>query len=144
MWPAIRVVVLTASELAEDVTVSLKNGARGYILKHIEVSELMKTLRFVDTGEVYLMPSLGAKLFAQASAAQKQAAAQSEIADLSAREEQVLSHVSVGSTNKEIARKLNISEKTVKYYMTNILQKLQVRNRVEAVVAARDRTTQSA
>ena len=65
-------------------------------------------------------------------------------ADLSAREEQVLSHVSVGSTNKEIARKLNISEKTVKYYMTNILQKLQVRNRVEAVVAARGRTEKSA
>ena len=139
MWPAIRIVVLTASERAEDVTASLQNGARGYILKHIEAAELLKTLRTVAAGEVYLAPSLGARLFAQTAPAQKPAANQPEFSDLTAREEQILAHVSVGATNKEIAKTLKISDKTVKYYMTNIMQKLHVRNRVEAVVAVRDR-----
>ena len=144
MWPAIRIVVLTTSERAEDVTASLQNGARGYILKHIDAAELLKTLRTVAAGEVYLSPSLGARLFAQTAAAQKPAANQPEFSDLTAREEQILAHVSVGATNKEIARTLKISDKTVKYYMTNIMQKLQVRNRVEAVVAVRDRAKHTA
>ena len=144
MWPAIRIVVLTTSERAEDVTACLQSGARGYILKHIDAAELLKTLRTVAMGEVYLSPSLGARLFAQAAAAQKLAASQPVLSDLTAREEQILTHVSVGATNKEIARTLKISEKTVKYYMTNIMQKLQVRNRVEAVVAIRDRAKHTA
>ena len=135
---------MTTSERAEDVTASLQNGARGYILKHIDAAELLKTLRTVAAGEVYLSPSLGARLFAQTAAAQKPAANQPEFSDLTAREEQILAHVSVGATNKEIARTLKISDKTVKYYMTNIMQKLQVRNRVEAVVAVRDRAKHTA
>ena len=144
MWPAIRIVILTNSERSEDVTACLQSGARGYILKHIDAAELLKTLRTVAMGEVYLSPSLGARLFAQAAAAQKLAASQLVPSDLTAREEQILTHVSVGATNKEIARTLKISEKTVKYYMTNIMQKLQVRNRVEAVVAVRDRAKHTA
>ena len=140
MWPATRIVVLTTSERVEDVTACMQTGVRGYALKNIDTPELAKMLRSVAAGEVYLTPSLGARLFAQPPAAQRQAPApQTDIADLTSREEEILSQVSVGSTNKEIARKLNISDKTVKYYMTNILQKLQVRNRVEAVIAARDR-----
>ncbi len=141
MWPAIRIVVLTASERIEDVTASMQSGVRGYVLKSIDTLELAKTLRSVAAGEVYLTPSLGARLFAQTTVAKPQPVngGQAEMAELTGREEEILSQVSIGSTNKEIARKLSISDKTVKYYMTNILQKLQVRNRVEAVVAARDR-----
>ncbi len=141
MWPAIRIVVLTTSERVEDVTSCMQTGVRGYALKNIDTPELAKMLRSVAADEVYLTPSLGARLFAQSAAAQRQpaAATAADVANLTSREEEILSQVSVGSTNKEIARKLNISDKTVKYYMTNILQKLQVRNRVEAVIAARDR-----
>ena len=66
------------------------------------------------------------------------------LAELTARETQILTQVSVGATNKEIGRRFNISDKTVKYYMTNIMKKLQVRNRVEAVVIMRDRASTSA
>ena len=62
-------------------------------------------------------------------------------AELTLREEEILGHVSNGLTNKEIANRLHISEKTVKHYMTNIMQKLQVRNRVEAVMTSRVRRT---
>ena len=62
-------------------------------------------------------------------------------ADLTAREEQILKQVSQGLSNKEVALSLTLSEKTVKHYMTNILQKLQVRNRVEAAIKARDHYT---
>lgn len=142
MWPAIRIIVLTTSERVEDVTSCMQTGVRGYALKTIDTPELAKMLRSVAADEVYLTPSLGARLFAQTAATQRQSAAVTAppvLTDLTTREEVILSQVSIGSTNKEIARKLNISDKTVKYYMTNILQKLQVRNRVEAVIAARDR-----
>ena len=144
MWPAVRQVVLTASERVEDVSNSLQSGARGYILKHVDGAELCKALRQVANNEVYLTPSLGARLITQAAAAKVAVAPPLPTGDLTAREEQILSQVSLGATNKEIARTLRISEKTVKYYMTNIMQKLQVRNRVEAVVVARKQLQMSA
>jgi two-component system, NarL family, nitrate/nitrite response regulator NarL len=139
MWPATRLIIITASERAEDVSAALQCGARGYLLKQANGTELFHAVRSVLNGEVYLTPSLGARLFAQSQAQQSRQATGIANIDLTPREDQILSQVSVGATNKEIALKLNISEKTVKYYMTNIMQKLHVRNRVEAVVAARKR-----
>lgn len=144
LWPAIRLIILTASERAEDVSGALQCGARGYILKHASGSELLHALRSVAVGEVYLTPSLGARLFARSPAAQTVVVPAPQSIDLTPREDQILAQVSVGATNKEIANTLKISEKTVKYYMTNIMQKLQVRNRVEAVVAARSRINSAA
>lgn len=135
-WPATRVVVLTASESVADVTAALKSGARGYILKHVSGIELFNALKAILSGDVYLSPSLGARLVANTGATGR---ARESLQDLTPREDQILARVSVGATNKEIARSMNITEKTVKYYMTNIMQKLQVRNRVEAVVVARKR-----
>jgi DNA-binding NarL/FixJ family response regulator len=96
----------------------------------------------VQAGDVYLAPSLGARLFARSASPTKRAP--SDRIALTPREDEILAQVSNGSTNKEIARGLDISEKTVKYYMTNIMQKLNVRNRVEAVVVARQRAQKSA
>jgi two-component system, NarL family, nitrate/nitrite response regulator NarL len=145
LWPATRLVILTSSERAEDVSGALRNGARGYILKSVESAELIAALRHVLAGEVYLTPSLGARLFAQLnSAARPAASAPAAMVSLTPREDQILAQVSLGATNKEIARELKITEKTVKYFMTNIMQKLQVRNRVEAVVVARDRNSKAA
>lgn len=140
MSSATRLVVLTASEREEDVSSALRQGARGYLLKTVDDLDLIAALRAVMNGEVYLTPALGARLFARSgSAAAPQVVPAVPGTDLTHREAQILSQVSIGATNKEIARQLNISEKTVKYYMTSIMQKLQVRNRVEAVVAMRGR-----
>ena len=135
MWPAMRVVVLTSSEESEDVRTALQCGVRGYMLKSISSTELIEALKLVARGEVYLTPSLGARLLTRSNGDEEFTG----VTDLTTREDQILSQVSIGATNKEIARALSISEKTVKYYMTNIMQKLQVRNRVEAVVVARKR-----
>lgn len=137
-WPAIKLVVLTASEREADVANAMRAGARGYILKQITETELTSAIESIAMGEVYLTPSLGASLFARPIAPARPAIALPRVGDLTQRETQILGQVSVGATNKEIARSLNITEKTVKYYMTSIMQKLQVRNRVEAVVVLRD------
>jgi DNA-binding NarL/FixJ family response regulator len=142
-WPVIKLVVLTASEQEEDVSSALRCGARGYLLKHVKDNELVTALRAVAQGEVYLTPSLGARLFARTAAGTSTSTSTGlsslTVANLTPRENQILTQVSLGATNKEIAISLNISEKTVKYYMTNIMQKLQVRNRVEAVIIMRDK-----
>lgn len=134
MWPAIKVVVLSASEADEDVTAALQLGARGYILKNVIGSHLVGALQSIESGSLYLTPSLGARLLSRVVPRVSQRAQAAKDFDLTARELEIISQVSVGATNKEVALHLKISEKTVKHYMTNIMQKLQVRNRVEAVL----------
>jgi two-component system nitrate/nitrite response regulator NarL len=94
----------------------------------------------VSSGESYVAPDLAARLLLdmqQSDADLKNN--RNPLSDLTFREDQILKLVSCGLSNKEIGRELDIQEKTVKHYMTNILQKLQVRNRVEAALLARDR-----
>ena len=136
-WPAVKLVVLSASEVEDDVSRAMRLGARGYILKSATGAELTGALKAIARGEVYITPSLGARLLSRPATPQKVEAFAPRLKDLTQREVQILSQVSIGATNKEIARTLKISEKTVKYYMTNIMQKLHVRNRVEAVVLMR-------
>ncbi len=134
--PVVKVVVLTVSEDEEDVTAALRAGARAYVLKGIAARELVGILRAVAAGEVYVTPSLAATLLAEmGSGARGQAA--DPLGALTERERQILERVAVGESNKEVASALHLSEKTVKHHMTNILQKLQVRNRVEAALLAR-------
>ena len=137
--PQVRCVMLTVSEEEEIVSGALQAGARGYILKGTSGPELVRIVQAVHQGDSYVTPGLAARLLKHVPQqpvvkAEKNGGA----CDLTLREEQVLDHVSRGLTNKEIANSLRLSEKTVKHYMTNILQKLNVRNRVEAVLMARD------
>lgn len=136
-WPSVKLVVLTASEQKDDVANALQCGARGYVLKSASEADLRGALNAVANGEVYLTPALGARLFSRPTPV-RPAATSTLLSQLTPRETEILSRVSSGSTNKEIARSLNIREKTVKAYMTSIMQKLQVRNRVEAVNKLRD------
>ncbi len=138
--PLVKVIMLTASERQDDVAAALEAGARGYILKGIGGGDLVNVLRSIHRGESYVSPGLAARLLTQLRRRPTEAEADDELADLTVREEEILGHVSAGLTNKEIAIRLGISEKTVKHYMTNIMQKLQVRNRVEAVMTARRRS----
>jgi RNA polymerase sigma factor (sigma-70 family) len=135
--PVTRIVILTSSEEDDHLIRALKIGARAYILKGVAARELLRILRAVWAGESYVPPMLAASLLLEmreANSQQKQAA--SPLEELTPREREILEGLAAGLSNKEIGEKLFLSEKTVKHYMTNILQKLQVRNRVEAALLA--------
>lgn len=136
-WPSVRVLFLTVSERMEDVTAALDAGVRGYILKGISGPDLVRTVRSVAAGETYITPDFAARLLAAPSPRHKEGEDRDPLESLTIREEQILREVSIGLTNKEIAMKLELSEKTIKHYMSGVLHKLSARNRVEAIVASR-------
>ncbi|SEN00868.1 two component transcriptional regulator, LuxR family [Palleronia pelagia] len=135
-FPAVAIVMLTASEADEDLLTALKAGARGYALKGVSEDELTGILQSVAGGASYVPPALAGRVLAALQ--DRRSATLPEVEDLTDREAEILRHVAHGQSNKEIARALDLQEKTIKHYMTNILQKLQVRNRVEAAMKARD------
>lgn len=132
--PIVKMVMLTISENQEHVCDAMEAGARGYILKGVSAAELVGTLISIQDGQSYVTPQLAARLLRQPARATQLL---SKLDDLTQRETEILDNVAKGLTNKEIARSLNLSEKTVKHYMTNVMQKLQVRNRLEAVLTLR-------
>jgi DNA-binding NarL/FixJ family response regulator len=137
--PIVKVVMLTVSESEEHVQQAMAAGVHGYLLKGTSGPELINTLRAVARGEYYVTPTFAARILAHSRRPQRPPQKDESDTDLTKREEQILNRVADGMTNKEIAGALRISEKTVKHYMTNILQKLQVRNRVEAAMHYRKR-----
>ena len=140
LCPYIKVIMLTASENEQHVSSALEAGARGYILKGIRAADLVRTIQAIYQGESYVTPQLAARLLSMMKKPVQSAAADDELPALTKREEQILDGVAEGKTNKEIARQLNISEKTVKHYMTNIMHQLQVRNRVEAALVVKKKS----
>jgi two-component system, NarL family, nitrate/nitrite response regulator NarL len=140
-YPAVRLIILTASECDGDVATMLQLGVHGYVLKGCTGQEIVRAVQRVYGGEFYVTPSLAARVLTQMSKPAPKVDESSE--ELSSREEIILAQVSKGLTNKEIARGLNLREKTVKHYMTNIMQKLGVRNRLEAVLMGQKRQRSS-
>ena len=136
--PVTKIVILTASEEDDHLISALKIGARAFILKGVAARELLRILRAVARGESYVPPALAASLLLEMNESSMLSHKQpdSPIDHLTAREREILENLASGMSNKEIGEKLFLSEKTVKHYMTNILQKLQVRNRVEAALLA--------
>jgi DNA-binding NarL/FixJ family response regulator len=134
--PVTKVIMLTAAEEEDAVLSALKAGARGYILKGVSARELIRILYAVYDGEAYVTPTLAASLLSEMTGDASAAHLTNPLDQLTAREHQILQQVAAGQSNKEIGFELHLSEKTVKHYMTNILQKLQVRNRVEAALLA--------
>lgn len=132
-----KVAMLTASEEDDDVMQALKAGALGYILKGVGSRDLVTVVKDIARGQSYVSPTLAARILnaMRAGAAPRPA---NPIDDLSKREEDILRLVADGKSNKEVGRTLDLQEKTVKHYMTSILQKLHVRNRTEAAVLARE------
>lgn len=133
--PATRVIMLTASAREDDVVAALRAGAKGYALKDVSSPELAEIVRYVVGGRSYVSPALAAHLLVQESEARK--GKPDPLAALSERERQILDLVADGQSNRQIADGLGLTEKTVKNNMTVIMQKLQVRNRVEAALLAR-------
>ena len=131
-----RVAMLTASEADDDLMQAIKLGAMGYILKGVGASELVDLVHELHAGRSYVSPGLAGRLLV----AMRRRDAKAEVNpldDLSKREEDILKLVAQGKSNREVGEALELQEKTVKHYMTSILQQLQVRNRVEAAMLAR-------
>jgi DNA-binding NarL/FixJ family response regulator len=103
---------------------------------------LVKTARAIHEGEAYVSPGLAAKLLGTRSKEASSSRSEQKFVDLTDREEEILRLVSEGKSNKEIGENIGLTEKTVKHYMTNILQKLHARNRVEAALIARERLSE--
>ena len=133
--PLTKIVMLTSSEEDDHLIAALKTGSRAYILKGVPARELFRILRTVQSGESYVPPTLAAGLLVEmVNPAHKET--KKPIDEVTEREHQILEGLAAGLSNKEIGQKLFLAEKTVKHYITNILQKLQVRNRVEAALLA--------
>jgi two-component system, NarL family, nitrate/nitrite response regulator NarL len=135
--PCVRIVILTASDCHSDVAAMLQLGVHGYLLKGCTGQEIIRAVQRVHAGECYVTPSLAARVLTKMSPPAPKHSGGCEV--LSDREEIILAQVSKGLTNKEIARALNLREKTVKHYMTHIMQKLGVRNRLEAALMGQKR-----
>ena len=137
--PTQKIVVLTVSELTDDVTRALQNGARGYVLKGVGYRALAEILRTVASGERYLSSTLSARVVSDLSARSNGEPAKADpIAALNEREKEILTLVASGLSNKRIALKLDVNEKAIKHHMTRILSKLKAANRTEAAIALRD------
>jgi DNA-binding NarL/FixJ family response regulator len=133
--PSTRIVAFTAATGVESAIRALDAGASGYVLKGSSTSELLNAIASVQTGETYITQNFANRVIAglrDASLRRKAA----EVVILSIREQQIVRLLMSGKTNKEIAIAIKISEKTVKHYMTTLMQKLRVRNRLEVVIAA--------
>jgi len=134
--PATRIVMLTVSEHEDDLLAAFKAGARAYVLKGVSARELSRVLRAVVAGDVYVSPSLAARILVE----HQHSGPPDPVEQLTVREREVLMLLAEGLTNREIGARLHLAEKTIKGYMSNVLQKLHVRSRVEAaLLAARDR-----
>lgn len=132
--PATRIVVLTVSETAEDLAAALNGGARGYLLKGVGSRALAEILSAIASGETYVTPSLSARLLSHLSGDRSSPIATDPVRSLSARENEVLDLVAAGLSNKEIAIRLDLQEKTVKHHVSRILSKLGAGNRTEAAM----------
>jgi DNA-binding NarL/FixJ family response regulator len=133
--PAVACIVITVREDEETVGRALRMGARGYVLKGISGGDLAQTVRSIYNGEVYITPSLATRLLTNESLGVNRGH-HLQLDSLTEREMQILRLIAKGMINKQIGAELSLSEKTVKHYVTNILQKLQVSNRVEAALIA--------
>ncbi len=130
-----RIIMLTVSESDSDVLTALKTGAAGYALKGVSGAELVEIVTTVAQGGSYVSPGLAARVLA-AMQDNPGVSEHSALDSLTRREEEILRLVAKGKSNKEVAIVLDLQEKTIKHHMTSILQKLKVRNRVEAAVLA--------
>ena len=133
--PKSKVVMLTSFADDELVVRAIRAGAVGYVLKQVGNEELLRAIRAAARGEALLDPSTTARLLSRVRQAERKAD-EDAFRDLSDREMDVLVHLAKGKTNAEIGALLNLSEKTVGNYVSNMFEKLQLNNRIELAAYA--------
>lgn len=140
MLPNCRVIVLTTFDDDELVFDGLRAGAIGYLLKDVSSAKLFDAIRAASRGEYFLLPSITAKVIAEFARFPRgnHTRTQDYIETLSPREMEIIKLVAMGDSNKEIAEKLVITEGTVKNHLSNILAKLNAKDRLQAVIRARE------
>ena len=131
-WPQARVVILTTFDRDDYVFRGVRAGAVGYLLKDTPATHLIDTIRRVHAGEVFIQPAIASRLLRELVRPQE-----SPLDALSEREREVLVLLAQGTSNRDIAEKLYITEGTVKNHVSNILAKLQAENRTRAADIAR-------
>jgi DNA-binding NarL/FixJ family response regulator len=136
--PGTKILMLTISDEEDDLYEAIKAGANGYLLKEISIDEISHAVRSVHSGQSLISPSMASKLLDEFAAMIKKEEEKEEVPAprLTPREMEVLEHVAQGMNNREIAKALFISENTVKNHVRNILEKLHLHSRMEAVVYA--------
>jgi DNA-binding NarL/FixJ family response regulator len=135
--PNLKVAILTVSEDDEDLFAAVRAGATGYLLKEVSIEELPDAVRAVARGQSMISPAMASRLLNEFNALSRRVEEQRGTAPrLSDRELEVLRLVARGLSNKDIAAELVIAENTVKNHVRNILEKLQLRSRMEAAMYA--------
>ncbi len=144
-FPEVRVIMLTTFDDVEYIVAGLRAGAKGYLLKDSTLADLVEAIKSVYRGDVLLQPSVAAKLVdrlvsdpAPATPAGPRDIEQVMIDELTEREREILALVARGASNREISEKLFITEGTVKNHVSNILTKLELRDRTQAAIFARE------
>jgi len=138
--PQSRVIVLTTFDDDENVFDGLRAGAVGYLLKDVSSEKLFEAIRAAERGEYFMLPSITAKVMTEFSRLSRMSpsAVEALAEPLSPRETEILRLVATGASNRDIADTLVIAEGTVKNHLTNILGKLSVKDRMQAVMKARE------
>jgi DNA-binding NarL/FixJ family response regulator len=136
VMPSVRIVMLTASDEESDLYDAIKSGASGYLLKDASIDEVAEAVRLVADGQSLISPAMAVKLLDEFKLLASSGPDTVTAPRLTGRELEVLRLVARGNSNREIARELFISENTVKNHVRNILDKLQLHSRMEAVMYA--------
>jgi len=136
--PSTKILMLTVSDEEEDLYEAIKAGANGYLLKEISVEEVAEAIRAVVQGQSLISPSMASKLLNEFNQLSRRAEERQQfpVPTLTSRELEVLKLVAKGMSNREIADELFISENTVKNHVRNILEKLHLHSRMQAVMYA--------
>ncbi|HVA61329.1 MAG TPA: response regulator transcription factor [Mycobacteriales bacterium] len=136
--PSAKIIMLTISDEEADLYDAIKAGAMGYLLKEISIEEVATAIRAVHGGQSLISPSMASKLLSEFASMIKRSDERPQLPAprLTEREMEVLRLVAKGLNNRDIAKQLFISENTVKNHIRNILEKLQLHSRMEAVVYA--------
>jgi len=134
--PTAKIIMLTASDEEADLYEAVKSGASGYLLKDSSIEEVAQGIRVVADGQSLISPSMAAKLIDEFKTMSRPERSTGPALKLTERELEVLRLVAKGLSNRDVAQRLAISENTVKNHVRNMLEKLQLHSRMEAVMYA--------
>jgi DNA-binding NarL/FixJ family response regulator len=136
--PSVRILVVTLFEDEDSVFMALRAGARGYVLKDADEEEMVHAIRAVGKGEAIFSPNVATRMLSYFAASPPGGAPPQAFPTLTDREREILQLIAQGHHNPSIARQLSLSTKTIGNYVSNIFTKLQVADRAQAIIRARE------